>query len=62
MHGTTMKIIYANTFQKEQLWNVEYFNQLGSVIINYAIRTREIKSRVAKAKAAFSKRRFSPAN
>ena len=48
--------IYSNTIQKEQLRSVEYFNHLDSVIINDAICTRENKSRVAMAKAAFNKK------
>jgi hypothetical protein len=35
---------------------VEYFKHLGSVIINYAICTSEIKSKVAMEKAAFNKK------
>jgi hypothetical protein len=35
---------------------VEYFNYLGSVITNDARCTREIKSRIAMAKAAFNKK------
>jgi hypothetical protein len=48
---------------QKQLENVEYFSYLGSMITNDARCTREIKSRIALAKAAFNKRRiFSPAN
>jgi hypothetical protein len=41
----------------DQNWpeNVEYFNYLGSMITNDATCTREIKSRITMAKAAFSK-------
>jgi hypothetical protein len=35
---------------------VEYFNYLGSVITSDARCTREIKSRIAMAKAAFNKK------
>jgi hypothetical protein len=42
---------------KKQLENVEYFSYLGSMITNYARCTREIKSRLAMAKAAFNKRK-----
>jgi hypothetical protein len=43
--------------------NVEEFNYLGSMITNYARCTREIKARIAMAKAAFNKKRLSsPAN
>jgi len=37
------------------LQNVEYFNCLGSILINDARNTREIKSRIDMAKAAFNK-------
>jgi hypothetical protein len=47
---------------QKQLQNVEYFNYLGSVITNDARCTREIKSRIAMAKAAFKKKNtFLPA-
>jgi Tfp pilus assembly major pilin PilA len=39
------------------LENVEYFNYLGSMITNDARCTREIKSRIAIAKAAFNKKK-----
>jgi hypothetical protein len=42
---------------QKQLENVEYFNCLGSVITNAARCTREIKSRIATAKAGFNKKR-----
>jgi hypothetical protein len=42
---------------KKQLENVEYFNYLGSMITNDARCTREIKSRIAMAKAAFNKKK-----
>jgi hypothetical protein len=42
---------------EKQLENVEYFNYLGSMITNGARCTREIKSRIAMAKAAFNKRK-----
>jgi hypothetical protein len=41
---------------QKQLENVEYFNYLGSMITNAARCTREIKSRIAVAKAAFNKK------
>jgi hypothetical protein len=41
---------------QKQLENVEYFNYLGSMITNDAKRTREIKSRISMAKAAFNKK------
>jgi hypothetical protein len=41
---------------KKQLKNVEYFNYLGSIITNDARCTREIKYRIAMAKAAFNKK------
>jgi hypothetical protein len=48
---------------QRQLKNVEYLNYLGSMITNYARFTREIKSRIAVAKAAFNKtKRSSPEN
>jgi hypothetical protein len=43
-----MKII----IDQKQLENVEYFDYLGSMITNDARCTREIKSRIAMAKAA----------
>jgi hypothetical protein len=42
---------------RKQLENVEYFNYLGSIITNDARCTREIKSRIAMAKAAFNKKK-----
>jgi hypothetical protein len=48
---------------QKQLENVEYFNYLGSMITNDARCTREIKSRIAMAKATFNKKTtLSPAN
>jgi hypothetical protein len=41
---------------QNQLENVAYFNYLGSMITNDARCTREIKSRIATAKAAFNKK------
>jgi hypothetical protein len=41
---------------QNQLENVEYFNYLGSMITNEARCTREIKSRIAMAKAEFNKK------
>jgi hypothetical protein len=40
---------------QKQLENVEYFNYLGSVITNDARCTREVKTKIAMAKAAFNK-------
>jgi hypothetical protein len=40
---------------QKQLENAEYFNYLGSIKINEARRTCEIKSRIATAKRAFKK-------
>ena len=37
--------------------NMEYFNYLGSMILNDARCTREIKSRTAMAKVAFNRQR-----
>jgi hypothetical protein len=37
--------------------NVEEFNCLGSMITNDATSTREIKARIAMAKAAFNKKK-----
>jgi hypothetical protein len=42
---------------QKQLENVEYFNYLGSMITNDPRCTREIKSRIAMAKAAFNKKK-----
>jgi hypothetical protein len=42
---------------KKQLNSVKNFNRLGSVITNDARRTREIKSGIYMAKAAFSKKK-----
>ena len=42
---------------QKQLENVEYFSYLCSMIMNDAQCTQEIKSRIAKAKAAFNKKR-----
>jgi hypothetical protein len=41
---------------QKQLDNVEYLNYLGNMMTGYARRTREIKSRIAKAKAALDKK------
>jgi hypothetical protein len=41
---------------QKQLENVEYFNYLGRMITNDARCTREIKARIAMAKAAFNKK------
>jgi hypothetical protein len=42
---------------QKQLENVEYFSYLGSMITNYTRCTREIKSRISMAKAAFNKKK-----
>jgi hypothetical protein len=42
---------------KKQLEKVEYFNYLGSMITSNARCTREIKSRIVRAKAAFNKKK-----
>jgi hypothetical protein len=48
---------------QKQLEDVEYLNYLGSMITNDARCAREIKSRIAMAKAAFNKKKnLSPAN
>jgi hypothetical protein len=39
---------------EKQLENVEYFNYLGSMITNDSRCTREMKSRIFMAKAAFN--------
>jgi hypothetical protein len=41
---------------QKQLENVEYFNYLDSMITSDARCTREIKTRIAMAKAAYKKR------
>jgi hypothetical protein len=43
---------------QKQLQNVEYFNYLGNMITNDARCTRETKSRISIAKAAFKKNLF----
>jgi len=45
---------------KKQLENVEYCSYLVSMVTDDARCTREIKSRIAMAKAAFNKRCISP--
>jgi hypothetical protein len=49
---------------QKQLENMEYLNYSGSMITNDARCTREIKSRIATAKVAFSRKKnsFSAAN
>jgi hypothetical protein len=42
---------------QKQLENVEYFSYLGNMVTNDARFTRKIKSRIAMAKAAFSKKK-----
>jgi hypothetical protein len=46
---------------KKQMQNVEYCSYLGSMVADDARCSREIKSRIATAKAAFNKRGISPA-
>ena len=41
---------------QKQLENVECFKYLGSILTNYGRCTREIKSRIVMAKAAFNKK------
>jgi len=43
---------------QKQLENVECFKYLGSMLTNDRRCTREIKSRIAMAKAAFSKKKI----
>ena len=47
---------------QKQLENVEYFNYLGSVIIDDASCTCEIESRIAMAKAVLNNKTLLPAN
>ena len=42
---------------QKQLENVEYFKYLGSLLTNDGRCTREMKSRIAMAKAAFSNKK-----
>jgi len=42
----------------KKLENVEYFNNLGSLVTSAARCTHEIKSRIAMAKAAFNRKTF----
>jgi hypothetical protein len=44
--------------RSETTGDVEYFNCLNSIITNNARCTREIKSRIAMAKAAFNRKIF----
>jgi len=41
--------------EKRQLGNVEYFSYFGSLIRNYASCVREIKSKIAMARAALKR-------
>jgi hypothetical protein len=43
---------------KRQLGNVEYFSYFGSLIRNYASCIREIKSRIAMARAALNRKKL----
>jgi hypothetical protein len=45
------------TVHQKQVENVEYLTCLGSMIANDARCTREIKSRIGMAKAAFNKKK-----
>ena len=47
---------------QKQKQNVEHFNYFGSMITNDARWTREVKSSIAMAKAAFKKEIFSAVN
>ena len=51
--ASTLQVMIDET----QLENVEYFKYLGSVVTNDARCTREIKSRVAMAKAVFKRKK-----
>ena len=42
---------------QKQLENVEYFNYLGTTVRNNARCTRDIKSRIAMAKAAINRKK-----
>jgi hypothetical protein len=54
---------YILRYIKKQVENLKYFSYLCSMITKVARCTREIKARIAMAKAAFGRRRiFSPAN
>jgi hypothetical protein len=46
-----------NMIDQKQFENLEYFNYLDSIITNDARCTREMKSRIAMAKAAFNKKK-----
>ena len=50
---TSMQII----IDQKQPKNVEYFNNFGCMVTNDARSTREIKFRIAKAKAAVNKKK-----
>jgi len=53
----------TNMIDQKQLENVECFKYLGSILTNDGRCTSEIKSRIAMAKAAFSKKKtLLPAN
>jgi hypothetical protein len=54
--GRSEKILITG-IPNQQLENVDYFNYLGSRITNDARCTRQIKSRIAMAKAAFNKKK-----
>ena len=45
------------TTDQTQLKNVEYFKYLGSIVTHNTRCTRKVKSRTAKAKAAFNKKK-----
>jgi hypothetical protein len=52
-----MATIHITDYGRKKLENVEYINYLGSTKANYGRCTREIKSRIAIAKAAFNKKK-----
>jgi hypothetical protein len=56
--AAAMKIM----IDQKQLENVEYFNYLGSMITSDARCTREIKFRIAMAKAAFNRKTLFTSN
>jgi len=55
MRISRQRSLIQNMIDQIQLENVEYFNSLGSLITNDARRTHKMKTRIAMAKATFSK-------
>jgi hypothetical protein len=55
MRISRQRSLIKNKIDQIQLENVEYFNSLGSLITNDARRTHKMKTRIAMAKATFSK-------